>query len=89
MCPFYIRRKHYPKLEKPAVQNIAVCENQDKQRKSSDHWKLLKTLFLKKSKRGWCKKKKKKKTERLTEIQVLTKDFASYKIRYNSLRKRK
>ena len=35
------------------------------------------------------KKKKKKKTERLTEIQVLTKDFASYKIRYNSLRKRK
>ena len=33
--------------------------------------------------------KKKKKTERLTEIQFLTKDFASYKIRYNSLRKRK
>ena len=89
MCPFYIRRKHYPKLEKPAVQNIAVCENQDKQRKSSDHWKLIKTFFFKKIKWGFWKKKKKKKTERLTEIQVLTKDFASYKIRYNSLRKRK
>ena len=34
-------------------------------------------------------KKKKKKTERFNEIQFLTKDFASYKIRYNSLRKRK
>ena len=26
-------------------------------------------------------------TKRLTEVQVLTKDFASYKIRYKSLRK--
>ena len=50
--------------------------------------KKKKTKKIKKIKRGWWKKKKKK-TERLTEIQVLTKDFASYKIRYNSLRKRK
>ena len=34
-------------------------------------------------------KKKKKNKEIFNEIQVLTKDFASYKIRYNSLRKRK
>ena len=30
-----------------------------------------------------------KKTKRLTGIQVLTKDFTSYKIRYKPLRKRK
>ena len=30
-----------------------------------------------------------KKTKRLTEVQVLTKEFTSYKIRYKSLRKRK
>ena len=30
-----------------------------------------------------------KKTKRLTEIQVLTKEFTSYKSRYKSLRKRK
>ena len=30
-----------------------------------------------------------KKTKRLSEIQVLTKDFTSYKIRYKSLTKRK
>ena len=30
-----------------------------------------------------------KKTKRLPEIQVLTKDFTSYKIRYKTLRKRK
>ena len=46
-------------------------------------------MMQKKKKKKKKKKKIKKKTERLTEIQVLTKDFASYKIRYNSLRKRK
>ena len=30
-----------------------------------------------------------KKTKRMTEIKVLTKDFTSYKMRYKSLRKRK
>ena len=30
-----------------------------------------------------------KKTKKLPEIQVLTKDFTSYKIRYKSLSKRK
>ena len=34
-------------LEKPGAQNIAACENQGKQRKLSDDWKLIKTLFWK------------------------------------------
>ena len=44
LCPFYIRRTHYPVLEKRGTQNIAVCENQGKQSKLSDHWKFIKTL---------------------------------------------
>ena len=72
-------------LEKPAAQNIAACENQCKQCKLSDHLKSIKTLFLKKK----ITEDGAKKTKRLTGIQVLTKDFASYKIRYETLRKRK
>ena len=48
MRPCYIRRTHYPTLEKPGAQNIAACENQGKQRELSDHWKSVKT-FLKKN----------------------------------------
>ena len=49
----------------------------------SDNLKLIKTVFLKKI-TGDAKK-----TKRLLEIHVLTKDFASYEIRYKPLRKRK
>ena len=56
-------------LEKPGAQNIAACENQGKQRKLSDDWKLIKTLFWKKY-RGWCKKDKFN-WKKLTELQVL------------------
>ena len=56
-------------LEKPGAQNIAVCEN--KQREFSGHWRSIITLFLKKIMDDA------KKTKKLTEIQVLTKDSAS------------
>ena len=85
LCPCYSRRTHYPTLEKPGAQNIAACENQGKQCKLSDHWKSIKTLFLKKIITGDDAKK----TKWLTEMQILTKEFTSYKIRYKSLRKRK
>ena len=78
VCPCYSRRTHYPTLENPGVQNIAACENQGKQRQLSDHWKSTKTLFLKKKIHGDDAKK----TKILTEIQVLTEEFTSYKIRY-------
>ena len=62
---------------------MAACENQGKQHELSDHWKSIKTFLKKKKKKmGWWKK-----TKRLTGIQILTKDFTSYKIRYKSLRK--
>ena len=35
-------------LVMPIAQNIAACENQGNQWKLSDHWKSVKTLFLKK-----------------------------------------
>ena len=41
----------------------------------SDHWKSIKTLLLKKKKNGDDAKK----TKRLTEIQVLTKESTPYK----------
>ena len=28
VCPYYSKRTHYPTLEKPGAQNIAVCEKQ-------------------------------------------------------------
>ena len=28
LCPCFIKRTHYPALEKPGAQNIAVCEKQ-------------------------------------------------------------
>ena len=71
-------------LKKPGTQNIAACENQGKQSKLSDHWKSVKMLLLKNI--TWDNAKK---TERLTEIQVLTKQLTSYKIKYKSLRKTK
>ena len=65
---------------------MAACENQGKQHELSDHWKSIKTFLKKKKKKkkkmGWWKK-----TKRLTGIQILAKDFTSYKIRYKSLRK--
>ena len=67
---------HYPTLDKPGAQSIAACKNQIKQGESSDHWKPIKTLFLNKITRIT------QKTKRLTGIQVLTKDFTSYEIRY-------
>ena len=67
--------------EKPGAQNIAVCENQGKQHKFSIRWKPIKISFWKKSNWGWYRKEKK------IEIQVLTKHFTSYKIRYKSFKK--
>ena len=66
-------------LEKSSAQNIATCENQGKQHELSGHWNQLKHHF-------WKKKRKTgndtKKTKQLTEIQVLSKEFTSNKIRY-------
>ena len=62
MRPCHSRRTHYPTLDKPGVQNLAICENQGKQRK---------LRVMKKKITGDDAKK----TKRLTEIQVLTKDF--------------
>ena len=84
MCPCYSNKTHYPPLENPVVQNIAVCESQVKQHESSDHWTSIKTIFLEKTTRDDAKK-----TKRLTEVQVLTKDCTSSKIRHESLRKTK
>ena len=70
--------------EKPGTQNTAACENQVKQQELSDHWKLIKMYFLKKNDKNDATK-----TKRLTEIQVLTKEFTNYKVRCKSLRKRK
>ena len=78
--PCYNRRIHYPTLEKPVDQNITACENQGKQCELSDQWKSIKT-FLKKTTENHAKM-----TKRLTVIQVLTKDFTSYKAIYKSLR---
>ena len=68
-------------LEKPSAQTIAAFENESTV--SDANWvtteNQLKRCFWKKSNRQWRKKKM------LTGIQVLTKDFASYKIRYKSL----
>ena len=84
MFPYYSRRIYYPKLRNPDAQNIVASENHGKQRKSSDHWKTIKNVvFEKKMTRDDAK------TKWLTEIQVLTKGFTSYKIRYKSLRKTK
>ena len=58
----FYRRTHYPKLEKLGTKNLAVCENQGKQHKLR--------VMKKKAGTGWCKKDK-----RLTDKQVLTKDF--------------
>ena len=57
------------------LKNIVAFENQGKQRELSDHWKSIKTLFLNKITGDYAKK-----TNRLTGIQALTKDFTSYKI---------
>ena len=57
-------------LEKPGAQNIGAFGNQGKQHVLSNHWKSIKT-FLEKKWQG-----------RSTEIQVLTRDFTFYKIRY-------
>ena len=65
---------------------IAAFENQGKQRGLSKLWKSIITLFLKRKKKTGDDEKNSK---RLTWIQVLPKYFTSYKIRYNSLRKRK
>ena len=83
VCPSYSRRTHYLKLQKPCAHNIAVFENQGKQRKLSNHWKSIKTLLFERNNWG-CKKEK-----RLTGIHFLPKDFMIYKIRYKCLRKTK
>ena len=80
VCPCY-SRKQYSMPEKPGAQNIAVCENQGKQHKFSIHWKPIIISFWKKSNWGWYRKEKK------IEIQVLTKHFTYYKIRYKSFKK--
>ena len=83
-------------LEKPGPQNRAACENQGKQRKFIDHWKSVKTLCLKiiiiimiatttTTTTIIITGDDTKKAQKLTEIQVLTKDFTSYLIRCKSL----
>ena len=46
-------------LDKPGAQNIVLFEKQGKWSKFSDHWKSIKTLFLKKNNRRWHKKDQK------------------------------
>ena len=46
MCPCHDRKTHYPMLEKPDVQRIAMSESQRKQCELSDHGTPSKTLFL-------------------------------------------
>ena len=75
-------RTHYPTLENPDAQNMATCKNQSKQPKLSDHWKSIET-FLKK----YIIADNTKKMKSLTEMQVLTKEFIPYNIRYKSVRK--
>ena len=87
-------------LEKPGAQNRAACENQGKQHKFIDHWKSVKTLCLKiiiiiimiattttttTTTTIIITGDDTKKAKKLTEIQVLTKDFTSYLIRCKSL----
>ena len=74
-------------LERPSAQNITAFENEST---VSDEnwvttWNQLKRCFWKKV-TGEGEKKDK---GMLTGIQVLTKDFTSYKIRYKSSRKTK
>ena len=73
-------------LEKLSAQNIAAFENESKV--SHANWvtteNQLKRCFWKKVTGDDAKK-----TKILTGIQVLKKDFKSYKIRYKSLRKTK
>ena len=64
------------------LKNIAACENQGKQFLVITE-NQLKRCFWKKITGDETKK-----TKRLTEIQVLTQDFTSCKIRYKYLRKR-
>ena len=61
MSPCYSRRTHYPMLEKHGAKKLVVRENKGKQQKSR----------VMKKKHGGDDAKK---TKRLTEIQVLTKD---------------
>ena len=85
-------------LEKPGPQNRAACENQGKQCKFIDHWKSVKTLCLKiiiiiiitiiiitTTTTIIIIGDDTKKAKKLTEIQVLTKDFASHVIRCKPL----
>ena len=85
-------------LEKPGPQNRAACENQGKQCKFIDHWKSVKTLCLKiiiiiiitiiiitTTTIIIITGDDTKKAKKLTEIQVLTKDFASRVIRCKPL----
>ena len=87
-------------LEKPGPQNRAACENQGKQCKFIDHWKSVKTLCLKiiiiiiiitiiiittTTTTIIITGDDTKKAKKLTEIQVLTKDFASHVIRCKPL----
>ena len=85
-------------LEKPVPQNRAACENQGKQCKFIDHWKSVKTLCLKiiiiiiiitiiitTTTIIIITGDDTKKAKKLTEIQVLTKDFASHVIRCKPL----
>ena len=98
VCLCYGRRIHYhPLLEKPGAQNRAACENQGKQHKFIDHWKSVKTLCLKiiiiiitiiiitTTTTIIITGDDTKKAKKLTEIQVLTKDFASHVIRCKPL----
>ena len=82
-------------LEKPGAQNRAACENQGKQRKFIDRWKSVKTLCLKiiiimiitttTTTTIIITGDDTKKAKKMTEIQVLTKDFTSYLIKCKSL----
>ena len=68
MCSCYNRRKHYPLLEKPGVQNKTASENKGKQHKLCDHQKFLKNMLFFLIPGGDAKK-----TKRLTQIQVYKK----------------
>ena len=54
VCPYYSRRKKFPKLEKHGTQN----KNQGEQYEFRDRWISTKTLFFKKNYMGWSKNDK-------------------------------
>ena len=88
VCSCHSRRTHYPTIDKPGAQNIYYLKYlRVKTKVCNANWVITENLF----KRFWknITEDDTKKTKSLTEMQVLTKEFTSYNIKYKSLRKKK